>query len=65
MDGFHALMEQHREVSRGGGESSAQQTAAQLVGPGRQPSEFVGYAKTSVLTRGRRERARSTGRGSS
>ncbi len=50
MDGFRALMEQHREISRGGGESSAQQTAAELVGPGRQPSEFVGYTKTSVLT---------------
>jgi len=43
-------MEQHREVSRGGGESSVQQTAALLVGPGRQASEFVGYTKTSVLT---------------
>ena len=50
IDGFRELMEQHREVSRGGGESSAQQTAALLVGPGRQQSEFVGYAKTSVLT---------------
>jgi alanyl-tRNA synthetase len=43
-------MEQHREISRAGGESTAQQVAAQLVGPERQPSEFVGYAKTTTLT---------------
>ena len=56
MDGFLELMEQHREISRGGGESSTQQTAAQLVGPGRQPSEFVGYAKTTRPDRSDRER---------
>ena len=50
LDGFADLMEQHREVSRAGGESSTQQSAAELVGAGRRPSEFVGYAKTSVLT---------------
>ena len=50
LDGFRELMEQHREVSRGGGESSVRQTAALLVGPGRQSSQFVGYAKTNVLT---------------
>jgi alanyl-tRNA synthetase len=50
VDGFRALMEEHREISRGGGESSTQQAAAQLVGPDRQPSEFVGYAKTRTLT---------------
>jgi alanyl-tRNA synthetase len=43
-------MEEHREVSRAGGESSTQQSAAQLVGGERRPTEFVGYAKTSVLT---------------
>jgi alanyl-tRNA synthetase len=43
-------MEGHREISRGGGESSTQQTAAQLVGPGHPESEFVGYSKTRVLT---------------
>jgi alanyl-tRNA synthetase len=50
LDGFHDLMEEHREVSRAGGESSTQQSAAQLVGGERRPTEFVGYAKTSVLT---------------
>jgi alanyl-tRNA synthetase len=50
LDGFRDLMEEHREVSRAGGESSTQQSAAQLVGGERRPTEFVGYAKTSVLT---------------
>ena len=50
LDGFNALMEGHREISRGGGESSTQQTAAQLVGAEHRPSEFVGYAKTTALT---------------
>ena len=50
MDGFRDLMETHREVSRAGGESSTQQLAAQLVGAGKRPAEFVGYAKTKVLT---------------
>jgi len=50
IDGFNELMEEHREISRGGGESSTQQTAAQLVGPGHPETEFVGYSKTRVLT---------------
>jgi alanyl-tRNA synthetase len=50
IDGFRDLMEQHREISRGGGESSTQQTAAQLVGPGHPETEFVGYSKTKLLT---------------
>jgi alanyl-tRNA synthetase len=50
LDGFNDLMEQHREISRAGGESSALQVAAQLVGPDRQTTEFVGYAKTTTLT---------------
>ncbi len=50
LDGFTALMQEHREISRGAGESSTQQTAAQLVGAGRSASEFVGYAKTTALT---------------
>jgi alanyl-tRNA synthetase len=50
MDGFRALMDEHREVSRAGGDSSTQQVAAQLVGAGQRPTEFVGYSKTSVLT---------------
>jgi alanyl-tRNA synthetase len=47
--GFRDLMEQHREISRGG-ESSAQQLASQLIGAGRPTSEFVGYSKTRVPT---------------
>jgi alanyl-tRNA synthetase len=50
IDGFLDLMAGHREISRGGGESSAQQSAAQLVGPGHPETEFVGYSKTRVLT---------------
>ncbi len=50
MDGFRDLMEQHREVSRGGGDDTAQQIAAQLVGAGKRATEFVGYSKTDVLT---------------
>ena len=54
VDGFRVLMEEHRDVSRAGGENTTQQAAAQLVEAGRRSSEFVGYSKTSVLTRGRR-----------
>ena len=50
MDGFRDLMEQHREVSRGGGDDTTQQIAAQLVGGGKPATEFVGYSKTEVLT---------------
>jgi alanyl-tRNA synthetase len=50
VDGFRDLMEEHREVSRGGGESSTQQLAAGLVGAADRPTEFVGYSKVSALT---------------
>ncbi len=50
IDGFGDFMETHREISRGGGENSTQQAAAQLVGPGHTETEFVGYSKTRVLT---------------
>jgi alanyl-tRNA synthetase len=50
MDGFRALMDEHRDVSRGGGDSSTQQLASELVGGSHRPTEFVGYSKTSVLT---------------
>jgi alanyl-tRNA synthetase len=50
MDGFRRLMEEHREISRAGGETTAQQIAAQLTGPEHRPSEFVGYARTAALT---------------
>ncbi len=50
VDGFRALMADHRVVSRAGGESTTQQIASQLVEAGRATTEFVGYAKTDVLT---------------
>jgi len=50
LDGFHELMQRHREISRGGGDGSTQQIASQLVGAERTPSEFVGYSKPRVLT---------------
>ncbi len=50
MDGFRRLMEEHRDVSRAGGDSSTLQLAAELVGPGRPATEFVGYAGTHALT---------------
>jgi alanyl-tRNA synthetase len=49
VDGFRDLMDQHREVSRGG-EGSTQQAAAELVGAGQRVAEFVGYSKTRTLT---------------
>jgi alanyl-tRNA synthetase len=50
IDGFRTRMEEHREISRAGGESTTQQVAAQLVQAGAPATEFVGYAKTTVLT---------------
>ncbi len=50
VDRFRELMEGHREISRAGGESSAEQLAAQIVGAGFPAVEFVGYEKTDVLT---------------
>ena len=50
MDGFRRLMDEHREISRPGGEGTSQQIASQLIGPERRQSGFVGYERTSVLT---------------
>ena len=50
VDGVRELMEQHREISRAGGDATTEQIAAQLVEPGHPVTEFVGYAKTEVLT---------------
>ena len=51
MDGFRELMEQHREISRGGGESlDAAERPRSSSSPDARPSEFVGYAKTTALT---------------
>jgi alanyl-tRNA synthetase len=50
VDRFYELMEQHREVSRAGGDRSELQTAAEFARGAGFVSEFVGYSKTDVLT---------------
>ena len=50
VDGFHELMESHREISRAGGESTTEQLAAEIVTAGYAAGEFVGYERTEVLT---------------
>jgi alanyl-tRNA synthetase len=50
VDRFRELMEEHREVSRGGGEKSDLQRAADFARAAGFRSEFVGYEKTDVLT---------------
>ena len=50
VDRFRQLMEEHREISRAGGESTTEQLAAEIVGAGTRASEFVGYDRTDVLT---------------
>ncbi|HET6623650.1 MAG TPA: DHHA1 domain-containing protein, partial [Gaiellaceae bacterium] len=49
VDGYRAEMERHREVSRAGG-SGELQRAAEFARSARFTTEFVGYAKTDVLT---------------
>jgi alanyl-tRNA synthetase len=50
IDGFRALMEEHRVVSRAGGDKSELQRAAEFAGGTGFESEFVGYSKLDVLT---------------
>jgi alanyl-tRNA synthetase len=50
IDGFRELMEGHREISRGGGEKSDLQRAADFAQSAGFETEFVGYSKTDVLT---------------
>ncbi len=50
IDRFRALMEEHREISRAGGESTTDQLAAEIVTAGFRQTRFVGYEKTDVLT---------------
>ncbi|HST16698.1 MAG TPA: alanine--tRNA ligase [Gaiellaceae bacterium] len=50
IDGFRELMEEHRDISRAGGEKSDLQRAAAFAGGAGFESAFVGYAKTDVLT---------------
>ncbi len=49
VDGYHAEMERHRDVSRAGVEGDVQRAAEFTRGAGFE-TEFVGYAKTDVLT---------------
>jgi alanyl-tRNA synthetase len=50
VDGFRELMEEHRVVSRAGGEKSDLQRAAEFAQGAGFDAEFVGYSKTDVLT---------------
>jgi alanyl-tRNA synthetase len=50
VDGYRAEMEQHREISRGGGEKGSAQQAADFAAAAGFTTEFVGYTKTEVLT---------------
>src|SRR5262249_59840353 len=50
VDRFRELMEEHREVSRAGGEKTDVQRAADFARAAGFRSEFVGYEQTDVLT---------------
>jgi alanyl-tRNA synthetase len=50
VDGYHAEMEQHREISRGTGEKGGAQQAADFAAAADFTTEFVGYRKTEALT---------------
>jgi alanyl-tRNA synthetase len=49
VDGYRVAMEEHREISRAGGETGGQR-AADFARAADFKTEFVGYAKTDVLT---------------
>src|SRR5207247_2388458 len=49
-DEYARQMQQHREISRAGGERLEVQRAAELARSAGFATEFVGYAKTDVLT---------------
>jgi len=50
VDRFNQLMDDHRTVSRAGGDRSDAQRAAEFARDAGFATEFVGYAKTDVLT---------------
>ena len=57
IDGFRELMEEHRVVSRAGGDESDTAGGGEFASGGpASESEFVGYAKLDVLTAGGRGR---------
>jgi len=49
-DGFGRLMEEHREISRAGGEKSEVQRAADFAREAGFETDFVGWEKTEALT---------------
>jgi alanyl-tRNA synthetase len=49
-DGFKGLMEEHRDISRAGGEKSELQRAGDFAREAGFETEFVGWEKTEVLT---------------
>jgi alanyl-tRNA synthetase len=49
-DGFAELMEEHREISRAGGEKSELQRAADFAREAGFETDFVGWEKTEALT---------------
>jgi alanyl-tRNA synthetase len=49
-DGFKRLMEEHREISRAGGEKSELQRAGDFAREAGFETEFLGWEKTEVLT---------------
>ena len=49
-DGFKRLMEEHREISRAGGEKSELQRAGDFTREAGFETEFLGWEKTEVLT---------------
>jgi alanyl-tRNA synthetase len=49
-DGFTKLMEEHREISRAGGERGEAQRAAEFARDAGFATDFVGWEKTEVLT---------------
>jgi alanyl-tRNA synthetase len=50
LDGFAGLMEEHREISRAGGEKSELQQAAEFARNAGFDADFVGWEKTEALT---------------
>ena len=50
VDGYRAEMQRHREISRGTGEKGLGQRAADFAASAGFATDFVGYAKTDVLT---------------
>ena len=50
VDGYRTEMQRHRDISRGSGEKGVGQRAADFAAAAGFASEFVGYAKTEVIT---------------